>query len=72
MSQAPPAVHGDKPKGAKKVVVISMMAFAVMNFMTVVSLRGLPAQAEYGLVSIFYYLFGPIAVLNGWPPLVEG
>jgi hypothetical protein len=37
----------------KKVVVIGMMTFAVMNFMTVVSLRGLPAQAEYGLVSIF-------------------
>ena len=63
MSQAPPAVHGDKPKGAKKVVVISMMAFAVMNFMTVVSLRGLPAQAEYGLVSIFYYLFAAVVFL---------
>jgi putative glutamate/gamma-aminobutyrate antiporter len=63
MSQAPSAVHGDKPKGAKKVVIISVMAFAVMNFMTVVSLRGLPAQAEYGLVSIFYYLFAAVVFL---------
>jgi putative glutamate/gamma-aminobutyrate antiporter len=40
-----------------------MMAFAVMNFMTVVSLRGLPAQAEYGLVSIFYYIFAAVVFL---------
>ncbi|MGA7564939.1 MAG: amino acid permease, partial [Terriglobales bacterium] len=39
------------------------MAFAVMNFMTVVSLRGLPAQAEYGLVSIFYYIFAAVVFL---------
>jgi putative glutamate/gamma-aminobutyrate antiporter len=47
----------------KKVVVIGMMTFAVMNFMTVVSLRGLPAQAEYGLVSIFYYVFAAVVFL---------
>jgi len=32
----------------KKVVVISMMALAVMNVTTVMSLRGLPSQAVYG------------------------
>ena len=53
----------DAPKGGKKGVVIGVMAFAVMNFMTVVSLRGLPAQAEYGLVSIFYYLFAAVVFL---------
>jgi putative glutamate/gamma-aminobutyrate antiporter len=52
------------PKAAKKkAVVIGMMTFAVMNFMTVVSLRGLPAQAEYGLVSIFYYIFAAAVFL---------
>ncbi len=53
----------DAPKTGGKGVVIGVMAFAVMNFMTVVSLRGLPAQAEYGLVSIFYYLFAALVFL---------
>lgn len=40
-----------------------MMAFAIMNITTIVSLRGLPAQAEYGLTSIFYYVFAAIVFL---------
>ena len=40
-----------------------MMAFAVMNVTTIVSLRGLPAQAEYGLTSIFYYVFAAVVFL---------
>ena len=55
--------HGGKPKVAKKTVVISMMAFAIMNVTTIVSLRGLPAQAEYGLTSIFYYVFAAVVFL---------
>ena len=55
--------HGGKLKASGKPVVITMMAFAIMNFMTVVSLRGLPAQAEYGLVSIFYYVFAAVVFL---------
>ena len=55
--------HGGKPKVAKKAVVISMMAFAIMNVTTIVSLRGLPAQAEYGLASIFYYVFAAVVFL---------
>ena len=55
--------HGGKPKVAKKAVVISMMAFAIMNVTTIVSLRGLPAQAEYGLTSIFYYVFAAVVFL---------
>ena len=51
-----------KPKG-KKAAVISMMAFAIMNVTTIVSLRGLPAQAEYGLTSIFYYVFATVVFL---------
>ena len=39
------------------------MAFAIMNFTTVVSLRGLPAEAEYGLTSIFYYIFAAVVFL---------
>ena len=51
------------PKIGKKAVVIGVMAFAVMNFTTVVSLRGLPAEAEYGLTSIFYFIFAAIVAL---------
>jgi putative glutamate/gamma-aminobutyrate antiporter len=54
--------HGGNLKTAKP-VVISMMAFAIMNFTTVVSMRGLPAQAEYGLASIFYYVFAAVVFL---------
>ena len=63
MSQDPSTARGDQPNRVTKPVVIGMMAFAVMNFMTVVSLRGLPAQAEYGLVSIFYYIFAAVVFL---------
>jgi putative glutamate/gamma-aminobutyrate antiporter len=55
--------HGGKPKTAKKAVVISMTAFAIMNVTTIVSLRGMPAQAEYGLASIFYYVFAALVFL---------
>ena len=55
--------HGGKPNPAKKVAVISMIAFAIMNITTIVSLRGLPSQAEYGLTSIFYYIFAAIVFL---------
>lgn len=48
---------------AKKVVVISMMTLAIMNVTTIVSLRGLPAIAEYGLTSIFYYVFAALVFL---------
>ena len=56
--------HGGKPKTtAKKAVVIGMLAFAIMNVTTIVSLRGMPAQAEYGLTSIFYYVFAAVVFL---------
>ena len=55
--------HGGKIKTAKPGAVIGMMAFAIMNVTTIVSLRGMPAQAEYGLASIFYYLFAAIVFL---------
>jgi putative glutamate/gamma-aminobutyrate antiporter len=56
-------VQPSKSKAGKKVATIGMMAFAVMNITTIVSLRGLPAQAEYGLTSIFYYVFAAVVFL---------
>ena len=58
---AAPAVSGGT--SGKKIAVISMMAFAIMNFTTLVSLRGLPSMAEYGLTSIFYFVFAAIVFL---------
>lgn len=55
--------HGAKASTTKKPVVIGMWAFAVMNITTIVSLRGLPSQAEYGLTSIFYFIFAAIVFL---------
>ena len=55
---------GDGANAAlKKGAVIGVWAFAIMNITTIVSLRGLPAQAEYGITSIFYYLFAAIVFL---------
>jgi putative glutamate/gamma-aminobutyrate antiporter len=57
---------------------LGVFTLAMMNFTAVVSLRGLPAEAEYGLGSIFYYLFAAVFFLipvslvaaelaTGWP-----
>lgn len=40
-----------------------MATLAIMNVTAVVSLRGLPAEAEYGVSSAFYYLFAAIVFL---------
>ncbi len=59
-------------------IKLSVMTLAIMNVAAVVSLRGLPAEAEYGLGSIFYYLFAAVVFLipvslvaaelaAGWP-----
>ncbi len=68
------------PKGsnASQTGKISVLGLAVMNILAVATLRGLPAEAEYGLGSIFYYLFAAIFFLvpvslvaaelaTGWP-----
>ncbi|MFI8664730.1 putative glutamine/gamma-aminobutyrate antiporter GadC [Rhodococcus qingshengii] len=65
-------------KNGPPVAKISIFALAVMNIVAVVSLRGLPAEAEYGLSSIFYYIFAAVFFLvpvslvaaelaTGWP-----
>ena len=47
----------------KKIIVISMITLAIMNITTVMSLRGMPSQAEYGMKSIFYYVLAAIFLL---------
>lgn len=49
-----------KVKTAAKLGVFTLM---IMNIVAVVSLRGLPAEAEYGMSSAFYYLFAAIVFL---------
>jgi putative glutamate/gamma-aminobutyrate antiporter len=71
---------GNNPqkKGVGTAVKMSVLTLAIMNITAVVSLRGLPAEAEYGPSSIFYYIFAAIFFLipvsliaaelaTGWP-----
>ncbi|MFC3227864.1 putative glutamine/gamma-aminobutyrate antiporter GadC [Marinibaculum pumilum] len=62
-------------KAAGRITVVTL---AVMNLTAVVSLRGLPAEAEYGMAAIAYYLFAafcflvPVAIVaaelaTAWP-----
>ena len=46
-----------------KAVKLGVFTLAIMNVTAVVSLRGLPAEAEYGISSAFYYLFAAIVFL---------
>lgn len=50
------------PKGGVK-KQISMMAMAIMIVTTVLSMRGLASQAEFGFTSIFYYVFAAVVFL---------
>lgn len=54
------ATNSNKTSSAMK---IGVMTLAIMNVAAVVSLRGLPAEAVYGLSSAFYYLFAAIVFL---------
>ena len=40
----------------KNAVKLGVFTLAIMNVTAVVSLRGLPAEAVYGMSSAFYYL----------------
>ncbi len=57
---------------------LSVLTLAIMNVTAVVSLRGLPSEATYGLTSVFYYIFAavffliPVSIVaaelaTGWP-----
>ncbi len=55
-----PSTAATKVKSAAKLGVFTLM---IMNIVAVVSLRGLPAEAEYGMSSAFYYLFAALVFL---------
>lgn len=58
-----PAAGAAPAVAKKKPAAIGLWAFTVMNITTIVSLRGLPSQAEYGLTSIFYFVFAAAVFL---------
>ncbi|MEG2479193.1 MAG: amino acid permease [Mucinivorans sp.] len=47
----------------KTVTKLGVLTLAIMNVAAVVSLRGLPAEATYGLSSAVYYLFAAVVFL---------
>ncbi len=54
--------------GRKKIVStakgsLTMMAMAVLIITSILSLRGLPSEAKFGVQSIFYYIFAAIVFL---------
>ena len=49
--------------GKAPIGILSLSTIIVMIITTIVSLRALTAEAEYGLSSAFYYLFGAIVFL---------
>lgn len=49
--------------GSPAKMTISMIGMTIMIITTIVSLRGLSSQAEFGLTSIFYYTFAAIVFL---------
>ncbi len=66
------------PNAAVKQATLGVLTLAMINVAAIVSLRGLPAEATYGLSSVFYYIFAAIFFLipvslvaaelsTGWP-----
>ena len=60
MSSQSPSTEVSANNDAKKLGITTLV---IMNIVAVVSLRGLPSEAEYGLSSIFYYIFAAIFFL---------
>ena len=54
----------------KKIAKLGVFTLAIMNVTAVVSLRGLPAEAEYGISSAFYYLFAAGMIVPTRPPIL--
>ncbi len=48
--------------GARK-TTLTMMAMSILIVTSILSLRGLPSEAKYGVQSIFYYLFAAVVFL---------
>lgn len=55
--------EGGKPKTGGKAATLGMMSMAIMMVTTVLSLRGLASQAEYGYTSIFWYVLSALLFL---------
>lgn len=62
MAQDSSSSSGTKA-GAASAAKIGVGTMTVMVITTIVSLRGLPSQAEFGITSIFYYVFAAIVFL---------
>ncbi len=52
-----------KKAAVQKTVKMGVFTLVIMNIVAVVSLRGLPAEATYGLSSAFYYLLAAVVFL---------
>lgn len=52
-----------KPVKQKMKTILPVSTVAIMNITAVVSLRGLPAEAEYGVSSAFFYLLAAVVFL---------
>ena len=62
MSTSTPTTKGSKVATPKK-ATLSMWGMAILTVTTVLSLRGLPSQAEFGYTSIFWYVLAAILFL---------
>lgn len=56
------------PSGRKKIVstakgTITVMGMAIMIVTSILSLRGLPSEAKFGVQSVFYYVFAALVFL---------
>lgn len=58
-----PAAPSGKKATVKTAAKLGVFTLMMMNIVAVISLRGLPAEAEYGMSSAFYYLFAAIVFL---------
>lgn len=63
MSENNASTHSSAHPVAGTVGKISVLTLTMINIAAVVSLRGLPSEAEYGLGSIFYYVFAALVFL---------
>lgn len=54
---------GSLKSGVSTAAKIGVGTMTIMIITTIVSLRGLPSQAEFGITSIFYYVFAALVFL---------
>lgn len=62
-SEAPVTASGRKKSLSTAHGSITMVAMAILIVTSILSLRGLPSEAKYGVQSIFYYLFAAVVFL---------